>query len=67
MMKKLKGLWEVLVAGLLSVSFIACVSWKKTSEEFSGEAEIPRGVNAALKLDGRRPQKFPRGKTKIYF
>ena len=37
----MKGLWEVLVAGLLSVSFIACVFWKETSEEFSGEAEIP--------------------------
>lgn len=55
------------MAGLLSVSFIACGTWKKTSEEFSGEAEIPRGVNATLKLDGRRPQKLPRGKTKIYF
>ena len=36
-------------------------------DEFSGEAEIPRGVNATLKLDGRRPQKLPRGKNKIYF
>ena len=43
------------------------VAWQKTAREFVCEAEIPRGVNAILKLDEKQPQKILSGKIKIYF